>query len=394
MTRLWDRGEALDDLVLRYTAGDDHLLDERLLAHDVRASIAHARMLHAQGHLSAEDLQALTPALESIAASHARGEWEISLEDEDCHTAIETRLTALVGEAGKRIHLGRSQRPGARGDPPLAEGCARVARGRCGGGRRRARCDRAGAGATPMPGYTHMQRAMPSTVALWAQAFASEIRDDAAGIRLRRGAQTGTPWAPQLDTACRCSRSIASTRRGASASRRPTSRSPRSSFPRQGRGVGAFEATLLAQDLGRLAADVCLFATAEVGFVVLAPELTTGSSMLPQKRNPDPFELVRGRTGEAAAALMECLAIAAKMPSGYHRDLQLLKKPLFRGMDGVAASSRVMARAVAGITFVEERLRAAMEPGLFAAERAYRLAVEEGVPFRDAYRRVRGDAGR
>ncbi len=147
----------------------------------------------------------------------------------------------------------------------------------------------------------------------------------------------------------------------------------------------------MAQDLGRLAADLCLFATAEFGFVKLPASLTTGSSMLPQKRNPDLFELVRGRSGEAAAALLEVLVVTLKMPSGYHRDLQLIKKPLFRAFDSVGASASLMAHALPAVEFDEARMRAAVDPSLAASERAYRLAVEEGVPFREAYRRVRGD---
>jgi len=150
------------------------------------------------------------------------------------------------------------------------------------------------------------------------------------------------------------------------------------------------EATLLGQDLGRLAADLCLFATAEFGFVRLPASLTTGSSMLPQKRNPDLFELARGRSAEAAAALGEVLAIGAKLPAGYHRDLQLLKKPLFRGLDSVAATAAVMAHALPLVAFDEARLRAAAaDPTLAVTERAYRLVRDEGLPFREAYRRAR-----
>ena len=150
-----------------------------------------------------------------------------------------------------------------------------------------------------------------------------------------------------------------------------------------------FEAALLAQDLGRLAADLCLFATSELGFVRLPARFTTGSSMLPQKRNPDVFELARGRSGEAAAALQEVLAVTAKMTSGYHRDLQLIKKPLFRGLDSVRDTAAILGHALPGVEFDEERTAAAMDESMYMAERAYRLVRDEKIPFREAYRRAR-----
>jgi argininosuccinate lyase len=149
-----------------------------------------------------------------------------------------------------------------------------------------------------------------------------------------------------------------------------------------------FQSALLGQDLGRLAADVSLFATAEFGFVRLPSSLITGSSMMPQKRNPDLFELARGRSGEAAAALQEVLGIYAKMPSGYHRDLQLTKKPLFRGLDSVHDTARLMAYVLPQLEFDAERMAAAVEPSMQAAEQAYELVRDEKIPFREAYQRV------
>jgi argininosuccinate lyase len=147
-----------------------------------------------------------------------------------------------------------------------------------------------------------------------------------------------------------------------------------------------FETALLMQDLGRLATDLVLFATSEFGFVSLPPAMTTGSSIMPQKRNPDVFELVRGRTATAQACLFEALAATAKLPSGYHRDLQLLKAPLFRGIDLARETLAILAAALPEVRFHPERIR--LDSGLRAAEEAYRLVLEEGIPFREAYRRV------
>jgi argininosuccinate lyase len=147
-----------------------------------------------------------------------------------------------------------------------------------------------------------------------------------------------------------------------------------------------FEITLLLQDLGRFAADVLLFASAEFGFVSLSEAFTTGSSIMPQKRNPDVFELIRGRTATAQGCLVEALAVCAKLPSGYHRDLQLLKFPLFRGIDLALETLAIVPAAVAALTFHPERIR--LDESIHAAEEANRLVVSEGIPFREAYRRI------
>jgi len=388
-TRLWDRGEPLDRLVLSYTAGEDHVLDDRLVAHDVRASRAHAAMLQAQGYLSAEDFSALDRTLGALGEAHAAGMWRVSLVEEDCHTAIENRLTEALGEVGGRIHLGRS-----RNDQVLAalrlwlkdelDTLADEALGAARALRDLASRD----GRLAMPGYTHLQRAMPSTVGLWAEAFAAEIEDDAEGLRLARRRADKNPLGsaagygvPVLDL----DRERTTRDLGFASTHEPVTAVQLSRGKAEAGAI--FECALLAQDLGRLAADLCLFATAEFGFVVLPPELTTGSSMLPQKRNPDLFELARGRTAEAFAALQEVLGITSRMPSGYHRDLQLIKKPLFRGFDSVRATARMMAHAVPRIRFDAARLDAAIDPSLRAAERAYGRVQEEGMPFREAYLR-------
>ena len=147
-----------------------------------------------------------------------------------------------------------------------------------------------------------------------------------------------------------------------------------------------FEVALLSADLARLASDLVLFASAEFGFVELPEEMTTGSSIMPQKRNPDLFELVRGRSATALAALVEALVVPAKLPSGYHRDLQLLKAPLFRSTDLARATCALLAGTLARVRFVADRI--VLGPELDAAERAHRLVLEEGIPFREAYRRV------
>ena len=388
MTRLWDKGTPLDERVLRYTAGEDHALDDRLVAYDVRASIAHAEMLNAQGLLSLTDLDAIRDGLKALADEHARGLWHVELADEDGQTALERRLTERIGAAGARIHLGRS-----RNDQVLAalrlylratiedleSGALEVADALEELGVRE--------GATPLPGYTHMQQAMPSSVPLWAGGFAAEIRDDAQGLSevarrvsrnpLGSAAGYGTPGLPIDREATRAALGFAAVQEPVTAVQLSRGKAEAQLL---------FEITLLMQDLGRFAADVLLYATQEFGFVALPEAFTTGSSIMPQKRNPDVFELIRGRSATALGCLTEALAVCAKLPSGYNRDVQLLKFPLFRGIDLAFETLAILPPAIAAMRFNRETIR--LDPAINAAEEANRLAVREGIPFREAYRRV------
>ena len=388
MSRLWDKGAPLDAQVLAFTAGEDHALDDRLVAYDVRASIAHAEMLAAQNLLGAADLQLIHDGLKQLAASHARGEWRVELADEDGQTALEQRLTAMIGPAGGRVHLGRSRndqvltalrlylRDAADQLQSAAESVA-------------AALDALAArqGAIALPGYTHLQQAMPSSVALWAGGFAAEIRDDAAGIKasqrrlslspLGSAAGYGTPGLA-------LSRSATAAALGFAAPHEPVTAVQLSRGKAEAQLL--FEVALLMQDYGRLSSDVLLFYTQEFGYVALPDEFTTGSSIMPQKRNPDVFELLRGRAASASACLVEALGIVSKLPSGYQRDLQLLKVPLFRGIDLGLAASAILARAIDGMRFNPQNIR--LDPSIHAAEEANALVVREGIPFREAYQRI------
>jgi argininosuccinate lyase len=388
MTRLWDKGLPLDERVLRYTAGEDHKLDARLVAYDVRGSIAHAEMLAATGLIDADDCTAICDGLKQLAATYDAGEWEITLNDEDVHTALESRLTAVIGEAGGRLHLGRS-----RNDQVLTalrlylrdaidDLVSRVGELRhsiTGLSERQ--------GSIELPGFTHMQHAMPSSVALWCGGFDEAFADAASGLEstkrridknpLGSAAGYGTPGLP-LD------REATTDRLGFADTQEPVTAVQLS----RGKAESGllFEITLLLQDLGRMASDLLLFYTQEFGYVTLADDVTTGSSIMPQKRNPDVLELLRGASATAQACLDESLMITAKLPSGYHRDLQRLKAPLFRGIDLAIDSVDIMAHLLDGLAFVPENIR--LDAGIFATEEAYRLVRDQGIPFRDAYRKV------
>ena len=384
MARLWDKGQPLDQLIEAYTVGDDPVLDMRLVPHDVVGSKAHARMLHNCGVLDADELRALLQGLDAIQSSYKAGEFEIRREDEDVHTAIERILVASLGDVGKKIHTGRSRNDQVLTDLRLwqraAVSDARQALGAAG---------QAFAGFAerwgdvPLPGYTHLQRAMPSSVGSWARGYASLLADNAsllsAASPLGSAAGYGVPSSLSLD------REQTASELGFDRVQEPVEACQSSR--------GKAEASLLfamaqiAGDLSKCAWDMCLFVTSEFGFFTLPVEFTTGSSIMPQKRNPDVLELTRGKAAIVRGALIEVMEISMPLPSGYHRDLQLLKAPLFRGFDVCMSMLAVMTRVLEGLKVDEERCRAAMSPELFATEEACRL-VAAGVPFREAYQRV------
>jgi argininosuccinate lyase len=388
VSRLWDKGLPLNERVLRYTAGEDHLLDARLVSYDVRGSIAHAEMLAATRLISDEDCAAIRDGLKSLEKSFAAGEWHISLDDEDVHTALESRLTVDIGAAGGRLHLGRSRndqvltalrlylRDAALDLATRVESLRSSVAGLA---------DRQGDVA--LPGYTHMQHAMPSSVALWCGGFNEAFADAVDGLRTVRerinknplgsAAGYGTPGLP-LD------REMTTEKLEFAATQSPVTAVQLS----RGKAESAllFEITLLMQDLSRMASDLLMFYTQEFAYVSLSADLTTGSSIMPQKRNPDVLELLRAASATAQACLDESLMITAKLPSGYQRDLQRLKSPLFRSIDLATDSVDIMAYLLEGLEFLPENIE--LDDGIFATAEAYRLVREEGMPFRDAYRQV------
>jgi len=345
-------------------------------------------MLAETGLISNEDCATIQDGLNALAADFADDKWSISLEDEDVHTALESRLTNNIGDAGARLHLGRS-----RNDQVLTalrlylRDTADDLAGRVDKLRESVAALRERQGDVVLPGYTHMQHAMPSSVALWCGGFEEAFLDAAAGLQATRrrinknplgsAAGYGTPGLP-LD------RDLTTAKLGFDETQTPVTAVQLS----RGKAESTllFEITLLLQDLGRMASDLLLFYTQEFAYVALAADVTTGSSIMPQKRNPDVLELLRAASASAHACLDESLMISAKLQSGYQRDLQRLKAPLFRGIDLAIDSVDIMAYLLDGLRFLPDNIE--LDEGIFATAEAYRLVNEEGIPFRTAYKLV------
>jgi len=387
---IWSKGgDEADALVHAFTVGDDYLKDRELAPYDLLGSIAHARMLGAAGIVPAADADALVAGLRALHREYLDGGWTVGTEDEDVHSKVEDLLTARCGDVGKRLHTGRS-----RNDQVLtairlwqkdrladcAAATCTLADALLGQARR--------GEATPLPGYTHLQRGMPSSVGMFFAAHAQALCEDLilvdAAWRLADRCPLGS--AASYGSGLPIDRAAPAEDLG---------------FARHG-GVALADANARGKvetatldalgavlgDCARLAADVIFFASRECGFLRLDEGFTTGSSIMPQKRNPDVFELIRGRSARFLG-LRTALATATHgLTSGYHRDLQDTKALCF---DAVALARQVLAvagAAVPALAVDEDRILAALTPELYATDEAYRLVREEGWTFRDAYRHV------
>jgi argininosuccinate lyase len=388
MAKLWEKTYTLDSLMEAFTVADDPVMDARLVNADCVASMAHAAMLSSIGILSKADSDALRRELGGILDLNARGTFTIQRSDEDVHTAIENHLVRALGDAGKRIHTGRSRNDQVLTALRLWNRGFLFALQRASHGLAVRLLDFAQANEkTPMPGRTHMQTAMPSSVGLWAAAYAEELLDD---ISLARGAFGITDCCPLGSAASYgvplpLDRQLVSDLLGFARVQNNVLYANNSRGKFEAITLEAVEHTVLT--LSRMAQDLILFSLPEFGYFSLPPELCTGSSIMPQKRNPDALELLRARAASVGADLMGVKAVTRALPSGYNRDFQETKAPFFRGCETGLACVRVMDLTVSKLVVNGARLRAAFTPDIFATDQALEMAAQ-GVPFREAYRKV------
>ncbi len=387
--KLWHKGVNVNKAVEDFTVGSDYLLDQRLVEFDCIASIAHANMLKKIGILSKSEYTSLTRNLRKIIELNKKGNFKIEKEDEDCHTAIENFLTKKCGEAGKKIHTGRS-----RNDQVLTalrlyekqelleieqlisafqQALKKVAKQQ---------------GNVPMPGYTHMQRAMPTTVGMWLGSFHDAMVDDLLLLDATFELVDASP----LGTAAGFGVPVLGINRKMTAREMKFARVIENPMYAQ-LSRGKFESTfihMLTQvmlNLNKLATDLAIFSTAEFGLVSLPANMCTGSSIMPQKKNPDVLELVRAKYHVLLGDELKVKSLVGNLMSGYNRDLQLTKEPLFNAIDNTKQCLNIMRIVVSGLKVDKVRCKQSMTPELFATQEAYKL-VKAGMPFREAYRKV------
>jgi len=387
-TPLWVKNDtSLDEELLRFMVGDDLQWDAVLLPYDIRATIAHVRGLSQIAVLRPDEAISLVSALESLGDDVASGEFVLDERFEDGHSAIEDALVARLGDPGKRVHLGRS-----RNDQVLVatrlymkDVLSRIREHTHSAAE--AALDRAKSQEmTPMPGYTHLQRAVPSTVGLWMASYAESFLDDVSLLDATIEWMDACP----LGTAAGYGVNLPLPREAVAGELGFSRIQINPMYAQASRGKFEVQALTavwqVMQDLRRLGWDLTLFASAEYGFVSLPAEATTGSSIMPNKRNPDVAELLRAGAGVVAGAIAEIQNVTS-LPSGYHRDLQLTKAPLIRAMQSALQACAIAPRVISGLIVHADRMRAAIDPALGATDKAVELAVA-GTPFRDAYRIV------
>jgi len=375
--------EPMSELVKRYTASVD--FDKRLWRADVAGSLAHAGMLAAQGIIAAADLADIQRGLAQITTDIEAGTFEWKLELEDVHLNIEARLTQLVGDAGKRLHTGRSRNDQVATDVRLWLRGEIDALSLLFTGMQRALVDVAERNTdTVMPGFTHLQVAQPVSFAHHLLAYVEMFARDAerlADVRKRvnrlplgAAALAGTSYpldreavaaALGFDSVCENSLDAVSDR----------------DFAIEFTAA----ATLAMVHISRLAEELVLWMSQNFGFIDLADRYCTGSSIMPQKRNPDVAELARGKSGRVVGHLMGLITLMKGQPLAYNKDNQEDKEPLFDTVDTLAATLRIMAEMVAGIQVKPAAMEAAAKRGYATATDLADYLVKKGLPFRDAH---------
>ena len=385
---LWQKpGVTVDAQIQAFLAGDDVILDREFFLHDITASKAHAEGLQRIGILSEDELAGMLRELDALAADFRSGAFVLDARYEDGHSAIEARLAERLGDTGRRIHTGRS-----RNDQVLVAtrlwlkeklqhvqaACIEVA----GIALQRAEAERD----VPLPGYTHLQRAVVSSLGMWWAGWAEAFIDNAARARQTHDWIDANP----LGSAAGYGVNLPLDRAHATAAlgfARMQVSPPYTQLSRGKFELAALEALGSAMlDLRRIAWDLSLFTSAEFGFVALPSQYTTGSSIMPNKRNPDVIELMRASYASVAAARCEIEQLLS-LPSGYHRDLQLSKGALFHGFGKGLQALALLPDLLRNLEWMPGRMRAALEPSMYATDLAVDLA-KQGVPFRDAYRQA------
>ncbi len=390
MAKLWQsKSTKLHPLVEKYTVGNDYILDARLLPFDIEASLAHAKALHKAKILTAAELRKLTRGLKQILKLHRQGKFVIQPSDEDCHTAIEGFLTAKLGALGKKIHTCRS-----RNDQVLVATRLYTRKKLKQISHELVKTQKVFLSMAkkheflPMPGYTHTRRAMPSSVGHWAAAYLEELINDHKLLESAYdlndqnplGAAAGFGVNMPLDRKL-TTKLLGFRRLQINSLYCVNSRGPTESYILS-------VLTKIMMTLGRLSNEMIWFTTPEFNLFFLPPEFTTGSSIMPQKKNPDVFEILRGNVNVIVALQTQVKDISKNLISGYNRDTQLTKEPLIKGLGIARRSLEIAALVMSRVKPNKAALMKSLAPEFFAVHEANRL-VKKGMPFRDAYAYVK-----
>lgn len=388
MATLWNKGTSATAAVDSFTVGNDRILDLRLASYDVQGSLAHIKMLESIGLLSADELATLTAALEKIAASIEAGDFRLEDDVEDIHSQVELLLTRELGEVGKKIHSGRSRNDQVLLDirlflrDELDTVCGEI---KDLFGILQALSEKHKD--VLLPGYTHGQLAMPSSFGLWFGAYAEALVDDITVLKAARKVVNRNP----LGSAAGYGNSFPLDREMTTRLLGFDSPVYNSIAAQLGRGKTercvASALGSIALTLNKFAADCCLYMSPNYGFIHFPDSLTTGSSIMPHKKNPDVWELVRARCNRILACENEISLLCSNLPHGYHRDFQILKDILFPVLEVMHECLQMTSYMLQHIEVNTRILDNPLYEQMFTVEEVNKL-VKNGLPFRDAYKKV------
>jgi argininosuccinate lyase len=388
MAKLWDKGFEINAEIERYTVGRDRELDLYLAQDDVLGSMAHITMLESIGLLKKDELAALLAQLKEIHAQILQGEFQIEDGIEDVHSQVELMLTRSLGEMGKKIHSGRSRNDQVLVDLRLftrrqlrmvvEDVCSLFKELQIQSERYKN---------VLMPGYTHLQVAMPSSFGLWFGAYAESLVDDMMMLQAayRQANRNPLGSAAGYGSSFPLDRSMTTRLLGFD------SMDYNVVYAQMGRGKTernvAFALASVASTVSKMAFDACMYNSQNFAFVRLPKECTTGSSIMPHKKNPDVFELTRAKCNKLQALPQQIMMIMNNLPSGYFRDLQIIKEVFLPAFQELRDCLQMSAYIIRKMEVNEEILSDPRYDLMFSVEEVNRLATE-GMPFRDAYKKV------
>lgn len=388
MAKLWDKGVTADSLVEKFTVGNDRLLDERMAECDVRGSIAHITMLESIGLLTSEELQILTGELENLLLIIKDGKFRIEPDVEDIHSQVELYLTNKLGDVGKKIHSGRSRNDQVLVDIKLyLKQEILEFKDEIGDLFKLLQSLSDKYKEVLMPGYTHYQVAMPSSFGLWFGAYAEALIDDIHSfvaawevvnqnpLGSAAGYGSSFPLDREMTTKLLCFGTLNYNSISAQLSRGKSERAVANAL------------SSLASTLNKLSADCTIFMNSNYGFISFPDELTTGSSIMPHKKNPDVWELIRANCNRIQSVPNEISLLTTNLPHGYHRDFQLLKDILYPALDKMHMCIKMSMLMLSSVKVNREVINDSKYDYLFTVEEVNRLVLD-GVPFREAYKRV------
>ncbi|MBQ6904728.1 MAG: argininosuccinate lyase, partial [Spirochaetia bacterium] len=374
MAKLWFKNYDLNELLEKFTVGNDYILDKNLVVSDCLCTIAHIQMLSSIGILTKAEFKALKAVLLEIIKLDREGKFEIKMSDEDCHTAIEGYLTAKLGDAGKKVHTGRS-----RNDQVLTA-TRFFAKARILDIMDKALGleDSLSAFAekyknVPMPGRTHMQIAMPSSVGLWGAAFAEELLDDIAFLKSAYDLNNRCPLgsAASYGVPLPLDRELTASLLGFGGIQNNVLYANNSRGKIESMIADALEQLTLTYS--KMAQDLIIFSMPEFGYFSLPASLCSGSSIMPQKKNPDGLELLRGKAASLSGYCAGMKNVVRALPTGYNRDFQETKELFIKILDTADISTQVAKLTIDELKVNKEKLKAGFTPDIFATDEALRL---------------------